>query len=167
MPERLSGVGQLSLRAVSLAVVLGVVLSGCAGSPAPVASPSSAVPVPTAAPTAVPEPDPTLKPQLAASENLAYFDFLSKGALATNPSADGKAFIDALVAGGFDKAQMEVTFDRTAADLAADSIQFSVRFNDECLIGQNGPASGGYQSMVAPVLGTGKCLVGATRPIDW
>ena len=62
---------------------------------------------------------------------------------------------------------MEVTFDRTQADLAADSIQFSVRVHGECLIGQNGPAAGGYHSIVADVLGSDTCLVGSTRQIDW
>ena len=52
-------------------------------------------------------------------------------------------------------------------DLQADSVQFAVLFDDECLVGQYGPASGGYHSAVRPALGTGGCLVGETRPIDW
>jgi hypothetical protein len=104
---------------------------------------------------------------LSAGENLAYFDATAATALATDPEAGGKAIIDALAAGGFDKAQTEVTFDQTPTDLDADSIQFAVQFNGECLIGQMGPASKGYHSMVAPILGTGTCLVGATRQIDW
>ena len=43
----------------------------------------------------------------------------------------------------------------------------AVLFQGECLIGQYGPASGGYHSAVRPALGTGGCLVGQTRPIDW
>lgn len=62
---------------------------------------------------------------------------------------------------------MEVTFDRTAVDLEADSIQFSVRLHGECLIGQVGPDGDGYHSIVAPLLGSGTCLIGATRQIDW
>jgi hypothetical protein len=104
---------------------------------------------------------------LSASENLAYFDSVAAGVVAANPSAEGRAFVDALTAAGFDKTQMEVTFDTTAAELVADSVQFAVRFNGECLIGQFGPASGGLHSIVAPLLGTGRCLVGATRQIDW
>ncbi|MGO4691920.1 DUF6993 domain-containing protein [Glaciibacter sp. 2TAF33] len=146
-------------------VLLGLVLSGCAPTP-PGPHPSSTVPdVVSPGPTTAAVP--TVKPMLSASENLAYFDSVSAGALAANPSADGRAFIDALAAAGFDKTQMEVTFDTTAANLAADSIQFAVRFNGECLIGQHGPASDGFHSMVAPLLGTGRCLVGATRQIDW
>jgi len=81
-------------------------------------------------------------------------------------AAGGRDFIDALIAGGFDRSELEVTFDRTQTDLAADSIQFSVRVHGECLIGQNGPAVGGYHSVVADVLGSGRCLVGSTRQID-
>ena len=43
----------------------------------------------------------------------------------------------------------------------------AVLFQGRCLIGQYGPASGGYHSAVRPALGTGGCLVGQTRPIDW
>ena len=149
--------------AFGAAMVLSVSLAGCVGStPQPAPSEMS-----TATPTVTPRPDPTLQPELSATVNLVYFDFIAAGVLKANPAADGKAFIDALVAGGFDKTQMEVTFDQTAVELAADSIQFSVRFNEQCLIGQNGPATDGYQSTVAPILGTGTCLVGSTRQIDW
>jgi hypothetical protein len=60
---------------------------------------------------------------------------------------------------------MEVTPDRTAINGAADNIQFSVRLNGSCLIGQYGNI--GYASTTAQLLSTGRCLVGATRPIDW
>jgi hypothetical protein len=152
-------------------ILLGLVLAGCSTTP-PAAPKSPAIAVETrSAPSGASEqaaaPAPTLKPALSASENLAYFDSVATGVLAANPSAEGRAFIDALAAAGFDKTAMEVTFDSTAADLAADSIQFAVRFNGECLVGQTGPASGGYHSVAAALLGTGRCLVGATRQIDW
>jgi len=142
------------------------------GSPAPTRSDStgqdsSPSPSPSPGAEAEPDPDPTLAPRLSASENLDYFDFLSAGVLRADPAAGGRAFVDALIAGGFDKKTMEVTFDRTHVDLAADSTLFSVRINGACLIGQNGRASGGYQSTVASVLGSGRCLVGGTRQIDW
>ena len=92
---------------------------------------------------------------------------MNLGVVAANASAGGRDFIDALVAAGFDKSQMEVTADRTTVDLQADSVQFAVLFGGECLVGQYGPASGGYHSAVRPALGTGGCLVGETRPIDW
>jgi hypothetical protein len=158
---------KVALSGAAGAVLLGLVLSGCS-TPAPgaTAHPSTAA-TPAGAPAPTAPPAPTLKPDLSASENLAYFDMVSAGVLAANPAADGRVFVDALSRAGFDKTQMEVTFDSTAAGLAADSIQFALRFNGECLIGQTGPASDGYHSVVTALLGTGRCLVGATRQIDW
>jgi len=155
---------------VSMAVLLGVSLAGCSGgtgdprpSPTPTAPGATSTPATTPTPTAAP----ALSPAGGARENLDYFNTIVSALLAASPGADGRAYVDALAGGGFDKAAMEVGFDRTHADLAADSVQFSVRFGGECLIGQNGPASGGFHSTVAPLLGTGTCLVGATRQIDW
>jgi hypothetical protein len=62
---------------------------------------------------------------------------------------------------------MEVTLDTTTIGNAADSIQFSVKWGESCLIGQNGTGVGGYHSTVGRVLGTGTCLIGKTRTIDW
>jgi hypothetical protein len=148
------------------AIIVGV--AGCTASPSPTAAPE---PRPTPTASAAPAPGPTavstLRPELSAGENLAYFDSVSLGVVAANPDAEGRDFIDALVSAGFDKSQMEVTADRTTIDLRADSVQFAVLFQGECLVGQYGPASGGYHSAVRPALGTGGCLVGQTRPIDW
>jgi len=60
---------------------------------------------------------------------------------------------------------MEVTADRTTVNVDADQLQFAVRVNGTCLIGQYG--GGTYNSVAASLLDTGKCLIGATRPIDW
>ncbi|KGJ73505.1 hypothetical protein GY21_11060 [Cryobacterium roopkundense] len=147
-------------------VLLAIPLAGCtagAGEPSPTATDTAS---PSASATATPPPPPALQPELSASANLGYFDSIANAVAATNP-ADGRAYIDALVAGGFDKSAMQLTFDRTHVDLAADFVQFSVQFNGECLIGQYGPASGGYHSMVAPILGSGTCLLSVTRQIDW
>ena len=146
------------------ALVVGV--TGCAAAPSPVSSAApSTAPAETAPVTE--SAMPTLSPDLSASENLSFFDAVNLGVVAANASAGGRDFIDALVTAGFDRSQMEVTADRTTVDLQADSVQFAVLFNDECLVGQYGPASGGYHSAVRPALGTGGCLVGETRPIDW
>jgi hypothetical protein len=128
--------------------------------------PATARPTPSTPGTASPTA-PEFRPELSAIENLPYFDWVNGGVIAANASAGGRDFIDALVAAGFDKAQMQVTADRTTVDLAADSVQFSVLFQGECLVGQYGPASGGYHGAVRPPLGAGTCLVGQTRPIDW
>jgi hypothetical protein len=146
------------------AIVVGV--TGCTASPSPTATPE---PRPTPTATAAPPQAvvSTLRPELSAGENLAFFDSVNLGIVAANPEAGGRDFIDALISAGFDTSQMEVTADRTTVDLQADSVQFAVLFQGECLVGQYGPASGGYHSAVRPALGTGGCLVGQTRPIDW
>lgn len=140
-------------------------LTACTTSgPQPTTQPSEP-PAPSA--TATPTAAPVLQPDGTAADNLAYFDSIVQSVLEAAPDAGGEAFVNALVAGGFAKADMEVGFDRTSVDLAADSVQWSVRFNGDCLIGQYGPASGGYHSIVTPILATGSCLIGVTRPIDW
>ncbi|WP_241980530.1 hypothetical protein [Cryobacterium sp. Hh11] len=154
--------------AVGAVLLLGVSLAACTGVPAEPAA-TTAVSTTSATPdsSAIPAPDPALVPTGTAGENLVYFNFLAAAVTKANPAADGRAYIDALVAGGFDRSAMEVSFDRTQADLVADSVQFSVRFAGECLIGQIGPASDGFHSVVAPILSTGLCLVGSSRQIDW
>lgn len=162
MARRLGTTAVLAFAAA--AIVVGI--TGCTASPAPTAAPEPR-PMPTgsaAPPSAVVL---TLRPELSAGENVAYFDSVNLGVVAANPEAGGRDFIDALVNAGFDKSQMEVTADRTTVDLQADSVQFAVLFQGECLVGQYGPASGGYHSAVRAALGTGGCLVGQTRPIDW
>jgi hypothetical protein len=150
-----------ALAMAGAALVFG--LAGCSfGDPEP--TPSA---TPTAEPTEAPPAPLALQPDLSATENLAFFDSVNNAVVAADGNAGGRAFIDALVAGGFDKAAMQVTADRTTIDEAADSVQFSVVFQGECLVGQYGPASGGYHGAVRPLLGTGTCLVGQTRPIDW
>jgi hypothetical protein len=152
---------------------LTAVLSGCtspgSAQPAPAAtSTADASATPSEEPTESPEtprPEPTLDANGSALQNLDYFDAVNERLLEEQESPDGRAFIDNLIAAGFAREAMEVTPDRTAVDLAADNIQFSVRIGEECLIGQFGNT--GYASVVADALSTGKCLVGNTRPIDW
>lgn len=161
------------LRAVACGVglLLGLSLAGCGAIPptATSATPStSESAVGSAQPT---EPAAVAAPELipagTASENLPYFDSVINAAIAATPNPAGRTYIDALAGAGFDKTRMEITSDTTTKGEPADSIQFSVRFNGECLVGQNGPSSGGYHGIVAPELATGTCLVGATRQIDW
>jgi hypothetical protein len=166
MARRLDITAVLAL--AGAATIVGV--AGCTA-PAPGPTPGPASQTASAAPSASESPapvaPPTLRPERSADENLAYFDSVNLGVVAANSAAGGRDFIDALVAAGFDRSQMEVTADRTTVHLEADSVQFAVLFQGECLVGQYGPASGGYHSAVRPALGTGGCLVGQTRPIDW
>lgn len=150
---------------------VGVGLAGC--TPSGQIEPSRSTPAtseaPSGEPTSTPTPEapaePTFHPDGSALRNLDYFDLVNERLIAEQETPDGRAFVDNLVEAGFDKEAMEVTPDRTAVDLPADNIQFSVRIRDKCLLGQFGNT--GYVSDIADVLSTGKCLVGRTRPIDW
>ena len=65
------------------------------------------------------------------------------------------------------KGAMQLTPDESTVGNPAESIQFSVRWGQECLIGQVGPATGAPVTVVVPALAEGTCLIGDTRPIDW
>ncbi|GAA4266859.1 hypothetical protein GCM10022256_24710 [Frondihabitans peucedani] len=123
-------------------------------------------PSPAAATSASPAPAPSFDADASTSDALAEFTAVVKKRLASDPQPHGRDVVDALVAAGFDKKAMELTPDETTLDRNVDSIEFSVLWKkQDCLVGQVGSA--GFSSTSAPVLGTGKCLVGATRTIDW
>ena len=141
---------------VLLALALGA--AGCTSSPDPVATD----PVPSASASAAAT---SLAADAPIDEARAFFDRVNSSYLDGGGATDGRSLVDNLVAAGFDKADMQVTSDTTSIGREADSIQFSVLRGEECLVGQAG--STGYSSQVAPVLGTGDCLIGTTRTIDW
>ncbi len=70
-------------------------------------------------------------------------------------SVSGRAYIDALVAAGFDKARDAGHPGQSTVGNPAESIQFSVRWGEECLVGQVGPATGEPVAIVLPVLAEG------------
>ncbi len=145
-------------------------LTGCsapAAPPTPVPSSSSTAPSAAASPSATEEPAATLVPDGTADDNLPLFSAVVAEVWATPERGAGRAYIDALTAAGFDKGAMQVTYDESTVGNPAESIQFSVKWSAECLIGQVGPATGEPVTVVVPVLAEGTCLVGATRPIDW
>jgi hypothetical protein len=155
---------------VIAAVLIGA-LSACspggsAAAPGPTTSSS-----PSAQPTADPVPsepaEPALVPDGTASDNLPVFAAVTAAVWASENRVAGRAYVDALVQAGFDKSAMQVTDDQTTVGNPAESIQFSVRWGDECLIGQVGPATGEPVTAVMPVLAEGTCLIGETRTIDW
>jgi hypothetical protein len=146
---------------VALVTLLALALAGCADAPVPTPTPTS-TPTQTAAPV---DETPQFDPYGNATANKVYFDMVNNDLIAAGGALDGRAFIDNLIAAGFSKTDMEVTNDRTAINGAADNIQFSVRLNGTCLIGQYGNV--GYDSTATTLLTTGKCLVGETRTIDW
>lgn len=149
----------------AIAVVLA--LSGCTGGASPTSPPSPSVSSSSAPATRTPAPDVPLvvTPETPADVARNIFDAVNGHTLSNNPRALGPDFVAALEAAGFPREQLEVTADTTSVGLEAGSIQFAVRWGDSCFIGQNGAGSAGYHSETVPVLATGKCLVGDTRPI--
>lgn len=151
------------------ALVALLALSGCTGgSPAPApatTTPPAATAAPSSSPTSAPAP--TLAPEGSASDNLPYFAQVVAAVAAGSTPVSGRAYIDALTQAGFDKAAMQVTQDESTIGNPAESIEFSVRWGDQCLVGQVGPSIGAPVSTVLPGLSSGGCLIGQTRPIDW
>ena len=151
------------LGALGVMLLLTLGLSGCAPAAESTAQPTGSPSDEESAPTATAQP--TLDPEGSAGDNLDFFDAVNEKVIAENPDALGMDFIDALVEAGFEKSAMEVTEDYSTVGNRAESIQFSVRWKDKCLIGQNGEAVGGYHSVVMNMLDAGTCLVGNTRAI--
>ncbi len=136
----------------------------------------AASPVPTPGPTDIaaspgPSPSPAgpvLVADGSAEQNLPLFAGVTGAVWASEQRASGRAYIDALAAAGFDKGAMQVTADVTTVGNPVESLQFAVRWGDtECLVGQVGPSTGEPVAVVMPQLAEGRCLVGATRAIDW
>jgi len=152
-----------SLLAVPM-LVLAVAVGGCTSL---TSTPSAKPPTTSASPaqTTRPAPAPAYRPDGTALANKAWFDTVNTKLFAANGGADGRTIIDSLVAAGFDKAAMQVTPDKTSINGGVDSILFSVKIGDSCLLGQHG--GGGYSSAVEPALKSGLCLIGKTRAIDW
>jgi hypothetical protein len=156
-----------TLSGVLAAAALVLVLAGCV--PESPAATTSSTPTATGTTTPTPSdaPPPALVPNGTAAENKPFFDYLNNQAIAAaGGQPDGPAFINSLRAGGFAVETMELTPDITTVGVKADSVQFSVHASDACLIGQWGNV-GGYTSVVAAPLSTGKCFIGQTRAIDF
>lgn len=104
----------------------------------------------------------------SAADNLPLFTAVTAQVWSTDQRVSGRAYIDALIAAGFDRAAMQVTQDQSTVGNAAETLQFSVRWGEtECLVGQVGPSTGEPVTVVLPQLAEGRCLVGSTRAIDW
>jgi len=147
------------VKRAAVVIALALTLAGCA-EPAP-----TPMPLPSSSPSASASAE--AAPDNSAAGQKQLFDLTNNAtvSLADGANPGGRAFIDSLVAAGFDKTAMQLTPDKTAINLDADNIQFSVLIGADCLVGQYGNV--GYQSAVLPVLSTGRCLVGNTRAIDW
>jgi hypothetical protein len=156
-----------------MGLAFAAVLLGCtspepgpSSSSVPTASASASTNTPSPTATAAPA-GPVLRPDGTAADNLPLFESVVASVWATPQQVAGRAYIDALVAAGFDKGAMQVTRDASTVGNPAESIQFSVLWGSECLVGQVGPATGQPVTVVVPALAEGGCLVGDTRPIDW
>ena len=141
--------------------------AGCTGAPDVVPAPESSA-TPSVAASATPTSAvPVLLADGSAEDNLPFFAQVMESVWAVDQSYQGRPYIDALVAAGFPKADMELTQDRTTVDNPADAIQFSVRWQGECLVGQVGPSTPTPTAVVLPEVPGGSSLIGQTRPIDW
>jgi hypothetical protein len=159
--------------------VLAVALVGCSSeapapsnpsaplkpSPSSSSKPTPASAAPSRSATPAPPPVPRYRSDGTAQANRVFFDAVNAKLFAGNGGANGRVIIDSLVAAGFDKSAMQVTPDNTSINGGVDSILFSVKIGDSCLLGQHG--GGGYSSAVVVALKSGLCLIGKTRAIDW
>lgn len=157
----------MTLASVSAAALI-IALTSCGvPEPAPTTPQPSSSPTPGASPSAMTEP-PVHVTDGTALDNLPLFAAITAQVWATDQRVSGRAYVDALVAAGFDRNAMQVTPDVTTVGNPVESLQFSVRWGDsECLVGQVGPSTGEPVTAVLPQLAEGRCLVGNTRPIDW
>ena len=163
MPRRLSA-ARSRIAAVATVAVIGLGAVACAPEPEPSSVASQTA---TAGPSPAPE-EPTFQPDGTAEDNLPIFQTVTAQVWAASGSSSGQAYVDALVAAGFDKSAMQVTQDLTTVGNSVESLQFSVRWGDaSCLMGQVGPSTGEPVTIVMDQLAEGRCLVGNTRPIDW
>ena len=69
-----------------------------------------------------------------------------------------------MVDAGFDTDNMEVTSEVDSLGGPVTQLEIAVRVGDTCIVGQAGDL--GTESMLAPPLQTGDCLIGDTPPID-
>ncbi|WP_322408910.1 DUF6993 domain-containing protein [Microbacterium invictum] len=157
----------IALRGILIGGVLALLLAGCTPTPSP--SPTPTVPVPESTSSVEPPAPagPALVPDGSAEDNLPFFTQIIQAVWNSDGRGAGRAYVDALVAGGFDKAAMQVTADTSTVGNPAESIQVSVRWGEQCLIGQVGDATGEPVATVLAALPDGACLLGETRPIDW
>jgi hypothetical protein len=152
--------------AAGTAVVAAVAaLAGCMPA-VPIATPSaSASPTPSASVDPF-GPQPDMVVGGTAIENKALFDWaLGKASLVASPDP-GRVLLDSLVVVGFDKAAMQLTPSTSGTGQPADQVVISVQIGTSCLIGQR-MLDASYTSTVESALGSGGCLIGDNRKIDW
>ncbi len=100
----------------------------------------------------------------SAEDNLPYIDYVLTRAGAGTGLFGSLDAVAVLERAGFDREYIEVTSDRTALELAAESVTIAVIIDGECALGQW--SSEWYSSAVTPLLGAGTCLLGDTLSLD-
>lgn len=130
-------------------------------------APQTGPPAQTTASTLAPTPTAlALDPGGDARANLAFFAATVDDVWSDTRSVASSDYVTALVGVGFDIAAMERTADATTVGNPADSVQFSVLWEGECLVGQVGPSIARPVAVVLPELPEGGCLVGNTPAVD-
>ena len=142
---------------LSAVAVISLAVTGCA---------SDVVPIATPTPTETAANLPTFQPEGDAYANKVYFDWVLEPVATANQNQPGRALVSALVHAGFNKKDMQVTFDLTQTQVVADSVIVAVQMGTSCLIGQR-TVGKDYYSTIETALSTGGCLIGITRKIDW
>lgn len=138
-------------------------LHSSVASPSPSASPARTV---AAAPSPSPRPPAATRSSAGGVEALplsaavALFDRAAQSVIKTDASAQGPAFVKALISAGFPPSVIEVEASVTTIGLTPGSVMWSVKLHGDCVIGQYGPSSGGYHAVVEPPISTGRCLIG-------
>ena len=123
----------------------------------------TATPTPTATEPALP----ALDPQGDATANLPFFSSIVAAVWATPQNVSGRAYIDALVAAGFDKGAMQVTQDQSTVGNAAESIQFSVVWKGIASSVRWDPPQGSPSPSCCRCSQTGHASSARPAPIDW
>ena len=164
LPSRHFGrpVNQFRTIAVTLAAVSALALGGCA--PEAVVTPS-ATPTPSVSVDPF-GPKPDYFPEGTAVDNRPLFDWVLGHTVLIDAKDPGRLMVKALVEAGFNKAAMQLTPSISGTGKPADSIIVSVQFNKSCLMGQR-MLDKSFSSSVESALGSGGCLVGKTRKIEW
>lgn len=153
------------LAAAAAAALVGAALAGCTtgpGTPSPTPTPSAPetiAPGNEVLPTAAPQ----LRPGGSADQNKMYWDAAILDYWDRFRLGSTQTMVDQLRNWGFDPAATEITYDSTAIGLGVESIEVAVRFGEECLLAD--VRGDRYNTVILPVLGTGKCLVGETHPV--
>lgn len=140
------------------ALALSLTLTSCsADTPQPQESENSqsasAAPTPTA--------DPVFIPEGSAEENLPFFTFIVKQALATEPEIDSAALAQKVAEAGFPAEGIQFSYSSTAVGLKSDTADVASNFAGACLIAQYGPVQPEPHIVVMPALAQGGCLIGA------